>query len=321
MKNIILPLMFFLVLLWSCDEKSLKKLPTVSTTVPYDIGGESVTSGGDVIEDGGAEVTVRGVCWNTIPEPTIADNRTEDGTGIGSFTSNVKGLDFGTTYYIRAYATNSEGTSYGNEETFSTAGAGQFTDPRDGNTYKVVTIGDQIWMAENLRYLPEVHNNSEFKYRTTSGYGVYGYNGSDVTAAKASPNYATYGVIYNWHAASSASPAGWHMPSDAEWNELINFIKNDGHSGVEGMALKATTSWACGLSGTDNYGFAALAGGARNQFDGGFYDMGSFSNWWTSTPGYECCLTYRYLVCSFNVVGISPGGDKSAGIYLRCIKD
>jgi uncharacterized protein (TIGR02145 family) len=87
---------------------------------------------------------------------------------------------------------------------------GYFTDSRDGNTYKTIKIGNQIWLAENLRYLPSINN----------GYHVYGYHGNSVAEAKRTSNYAEYGVLYNARAAQEACPQGWHIPSDEEWKNL-----------------------------------------------------------------------------------------------------
>jgi hypothetical protein len=94
--------------------------PTVTTAAASSIGVSTADSGGTVTSDGGASVTARGVCWNTSPTPTIADSHTTDGTGTGGFTSNLGSLTQGTFYYVRAYATNSAGTAYGNEVTFTT---------------------------------------------------------------------------------------------------------------------------------------------------------------------------------------------------------
>ena len=92
----------------------------ITTTAVTNITGTTATSGGNVISDGGAKITARGVCWSTSPNPTIADNKTIDGSGIGSFTSNITGLLAGTTYFVRAYATNSAGTAYGVQGEFTT---------------------------------------------------------------------------------------------------------------------------------------------------------------------------------------------------------
>ena len=95
-------------------------LPTLSTTVASNITKTTATSGGNITSDGGATVTARGVCWSTSQNPTISNSHTTDGNGIGSFTSSITGLTAGTTYYVRAYATNSTGTAYGNQITFTT---------------------------------------------------------------------------------------------------------------------------------------------------------------------------------------------------------
>jgi hypothetical protein len=96
-------------------------VPIITTNAITSITATTAFSGGNITSDGGANVSLRGVCWNTLPNPTTSDNKTINGTGIGSFTSSVGGLSSGTTYYIRAYATNSAGTGYGNEITFTTS--------------------------------------------------------------------------------------------------------------------------------------------------------------------------------------------------------
>jgi trimeric autotransporter adhesin len=97
--------------------------PTVSTTAVSSVTGTTASSGGNVTADGGSSVTARGVCWNTSTAPTISNNFTSDGTSTGTFTSSVTGLTLGTTYYLRAYATNANGTAYGNEVSFTTISA------------------------------------------------------------------------------------------------------------------------------------------------------------------------------------------------------
>ena len=94
--------------------------PTVTTTAPTFVSTTFATGGGNISTDGGASVTARGVVWNTAGMPTISDSKTEDGTGVGSFVSNVTGLTPGETYSLRAYATNDAGTAYGDEVTFTT---------------------------------------------------------------------------------------------------------------------------------------------------------------------------------------------------------
>jgi GH43 family beta-xylosidase len=95
--------------------------PTVTTTAVSSVTANSATSGGNVISDGGSTITARGVCWSTSSNPTTANGKTTNGTGTGSFTSSITGLNPGTIYHVRAYATNSAGTAYGNDLTFTTS--------------------------------------------------------------------------------------------------------------------------------------------------------------------------------------------------------
>jgi len=97
--------------------------PTITTTAATSVTTSTATSGGNVTSDGGATVTARGVCWNTSGTPTITDSKTSDGTGAGAFTSSLTGLSASTTYYARAYATNSVGTSYGSQVSLTTSAA------------------------------------------------------------------------------------------------------------------------------------------------------------------------------------------------------
>jgi endonuclease I len=97
--------------------------PTVTTTSASGITSSSASSGGNVTADGGATVTARGVCWATTVNPTVSNNISSDGTGIGTFTSSITGLSASTLYYVRAYATNSAGTSYGTQISFTTSSA------------------------------------------------------------------------------------------------------------------------------------------------------------------------------------------------------
>jgi uncharacterized protein (TIGR02145 family) len=108
----------FILVIQSCKKSSE---PTVTTTTVSGITTTSAVTGGNVTNNGGDEVTVRGTCWSTSPNPSVSSTKTNDGTGNGPFTSNITGLTVNTNYHVRAYATNTEGTAYGNDLTFTTA--------------------------------------------------------------------------------------------------------------------------------------------------------------------------------------------------------
>ena len=184
-----------------------------------------------------------------------------------------------------------------------------FTDPRDGNVYKIITIGDQVWMAENLAYLPSVNMVADGSEDAAgSYYYVYGYDGTNVADAKATDNYATYGVLYNWTAAMDGEassttnpsgiqgvcPAGWHLPSDAEWTELTDYL---GGTSVAGGKLKetGTTHWTSPNTGaTNETGFTALPGGYRGS-NGSFGGIGSNGYWWSATENGAASAWYRSM--------------------------
>lgn len=182
-----------------------------------------------------------GVCWSTTnPYPSIGNNHTSDGSGIGSFVSYISGLSSKTTYYLRAYATNSIGTSYGNPISFTTpAHCGTVAD-YDENIYQTVYIGRQCWMKENLkttRYSNGVaitqgnyYTNIYSSGSNVSRYFIYGDN---------TDNIPKFGLLYTWHAMMNGAgsstnnpsgvqgicPNGWHLPSHAEWCELENYLE------------------------------------------------------------------------------------------------
>lgn len=207
-----------------------------------------------------------------------------------------------------------------------------FTDDRDGKTYKAVKIGEQVWMAENLAYLPGLSLPSEVS-DTEPNYFVNGYSGTSVTEAKATDNYNTYGVLYNWAAAQEeVCPSGWHLPSDDEWKQLEMFIgmsqsEADGElwrGTDEATKLQATYSWVANEyfpveNGTDDYGFSALAAGGYYIWDDEFIfnPPGQSTGWWNSSiynrgiGGNSAELTKLFRA----------DHDKASGASVRCVKD
>ena len=187
-----------------------------------------------------------------------------------------------TTYYVRAFATNSAGTAYGEEVSFKTeeSGIGTVTDI-DGNIYHTVIIGSQVWMLENLRTTKYRNGDTitNITDKTAWGnisYGGYGWYNNDIT------NEETYGALYNWGAVADTrnlAPEGWHVPSADEWNELIDFLGGDM---VAGGTLKeeGTLHWIAPNDATDEVGFGALPAGMENGTD--FHGMGYETYYWST---------------------------------------
>ena len=201
-----------------------------------------------------------------------------------------------------------------------------FTDTRDGKTYKTIKIGNQVWFAENLAYLPSVSPPTSGS-SSSPYYYVYNYSGTDVAAAKATSNYSTYGVLYNWEAAKVSCPPGWHLPSDAEWKQLemalgMTQAQSDGEGfrGIDqGTQMKAISQWYNDGNGTNASGFSALPGGYR-YIDNTINDIGRYGKWWSSTE--YSTINARSRLLYFNSGGSYRGYDgKMDGFSVRCIKD
>jgi uncharacterized protein (TIGR02145 family) len=190
---------------------------------------------------------------------------------------------------------------------------GSFVDERDNHEYKWVKIGNQIWMAENLAYLPTVVGPGTSS-ETTPYYYVHGYNGTSISDAKATSNYTTYGVLYNWQAAMTACPAGWHISSDAEWTELIDFL---GGTEVAGGKMKetGTSHWfSPNFGATNESGFSGLPGGYF--WPNSFTSIGYYGVFWRTMVNYE---GYNLYFESQKTNTLIP--NKAAGFSIRCLKD
>ncbi len=168
------------------------------------------------------------------------------------------------------------------------------TDSRDGKKYKVVKIGNQTWMAENLNY-------------DASGSKCY-----DNKPA----NCAKYGRLYNWNTAMSACPSGWHLPSKSEYEVLDRAV---GGEKVAGKKLKSKSGWKDNGNGTDEFGFAALPGGNGGSV-GSFYSAGLSGYWWSASE-YDANDAYlRFMAYGYEGAYL-VNYDKSNLFSVRCLRD
>jgi uncharacterized protein (TIGR02145 family) len=295
-------------------------LATLTTTTVSSITSTTASSGGNITNDGGGAVTARGVVWSTSQNPTIAlTTKTVDGTGTGSFTSSITGLSPVTVYYVRAYATNSAGTAYGNQQTLTTVTSSNPVDV-DGNVYNTVTIGTQVWMKENLKVskyrngdlIPTNLTDAAWNSATTGACAIYNNDAA---------NNTTYGKLYNWFAvvdSRNLCPVGWHVPTNAEWTTLEIYL---GGTAVAGGKLKSTsTLWTSPNTGaTNESGFSGLPGGGRYD-DGTYLSIGNYGTWWSSTENSATNAWYRGLNY-FNGFSYPYDLNKRSGFSVRCLRD
>jgi len=396
---------FLLFLHTACekDEQDNMQAPAVVTLAVTEITPTTASCGGNITADGGDPVVARGVVWSTNTSPSLEDHKgiTADGTGPGIYISELTDLQPDTLYYVRAYASNSKGTSYGNqlqlitpppgyapeiafevsaaagvapfevgftdqstnnpnswewdfgdgssstmqnpthtygqpgkytvkltaENAFGTqvltkekhvvvGGAGQacpdmpsFTDPRDGQTYNTIMIGDQCWMRENLNF------------ETDSSWC---YDNNNAHCAK-------FGRLYHWQAATTACPEGWHLPSDDEWRFMEAFVdsqygsnhgewdQNNVWRGLDaGEKLKAIEGWFGDGVGIDAYGFNALPTGSINHL--GFSTaIHYYTGWWSSTEQDENYAWNRGLHSNYASIH-RRNYYKHNAFSVRCVK-
>jgi uncharacterized protein (TIGR02145 family) len=219
---------------------------------------------------------------------------------------------------------NNYRTNYTLIPTESTIVTLMFYDCTDGDNqhYSTVTIGDQIWMAENLK-TTKYNDGTNIElgpvafFWSEVSYGIYQWYMYDQTT------YGdTYGALYNWHAVNTGNlcPDGWHVPTDEEWNALRDYIGSHGHSGAEGTALKTTFGWDNDGNGTNDYGFSALPGGSLG-YAGEFNPVGRVGFWWSSNSAYDSFYTHWILI-----YGATDFRDVVTEYYffgnsIRCLRD
>ncbi|MBN2610809.1 MAG: fibrobacter succinogenes major paralogous domain-containing protein [Bacteroidales bacterium] len=300
---------------------TLASLPVLTTNPVVNITLNTAVSGGTIGDNGGSFITQRGVCWNTSENPTLADNHTIDGVDTGMFISNLTGLSAGTLYYVRAYATNGIGTSYGLQLSFYTTFPRLVMIDADSNIYEVDTIGSQIWISENLkttRYndgsnIPLISDISGWSTRIAPAYCWY--NNEEAIYK------SQYGALYNWYTINTNKlcPTGWHVPTDADFTTLITFLGGDTIAGGK-LKEAGTTHWISPNTGaTDEYGFTALPGGYR-RYNGVFAYVGYYGYWWGSTSVNADNAWDRNLNYNHDDM-IRENSNKKCGFSVRCLKD
>jgi uncharacterized protein (TIGR02145 family) len=294
---------------------TLPIVPTITTNTITTITRTTAVSGGNISSDGGSAILARGIVWNKSGSPVVGTDsiRKDASMTTGSYTLNPGNLNSGIIYYVRAYATNAIGTSYGNQLTFTT----QPVLDTIGNQYTTITINGKEWFKENLKTTKYATGDSIENVPTAGDWGLrtsgaWVYYNNDIN------NNNSLGKLYNWYAVTDVKglcPTGWHVATDADWTSLT---ANYGLDAAAGNELKATTVWTLPNSNTNLSGFGALPGGGRGGLD--FGDLNNKGFWWTSTL-FDASNSYaRRLEYNTDTV-IRYTESNKYGFSVRCVKN
>ena len=294
------------------------KTPAVTTNSVTSITSESAVCGGNVTSDGNGTVTARGVCWSTKQNPTINDNKTTDGNGIGSYNSNLSNLSDNTTYYVRAYATNEKGTSYGLQKSFTTLEEDPYEETISGeeNGHAYVDLGlpsGLKWATCNVgassskdygNYYAwgEITTKTQYTEENSLTWGL------DISELQSQGYIDGDGNLTSSHDAATANWGGdWRMPTEEERRELVDnctwtWIT---HNGVDG----------CKVTGPNGNSIFLPAAGCLSGLS--LYNAGSHGYYWSSTP-YESDAYYAYdLYFYSSSQSMDYGSSRLNGLSVR----
>lgn len=276
------------------------------------------------ISDGGSSILTRGICFSTNSNPTISNSKIVDGIGSGSFTSNISLLS-NTKYYFRPFATNQIGTSYGPEQSIilNLNVIGPSVTDASGNVYNSVQIGDQTWTKSNLittkyqngQSIPNVTDTNAWANLTIGAY-------CDFTNNSTYGNI--YGHLYNYFTVTdsrSICPAGWHVPSKIEFEELIRYLGGEINSVVK-LKEAGNLYWE-NANGDNTSGFSARAGSWRGS-DGNFYYFvrtGGASFWSSTKDDIKYPWFLNLDLSPNNRILIDSYFGQAAGTSIRCLKN
>lgn len=323
--------------------------PVVVTEAVEQVGSDQATVRSRVEADGNDPVIARGVAWDTAPDPTLAANATGSGSGSGVFTVQLGALPPTTTFFVRAYATNSVRTCYGETLSFTTLPAvvpetqscPTTVSDISGNVYGTVQIGAQCWMKQNLRTLQYRDGSPVVSFSLATNNAGY----FPVTDFYPGVYRAEFGELYNHRAVTEAKglcPVGWHVPSNEEWNTLASFLDPAAapNAGAVAQTLSATAGGALkslktydpqasasffgwmspNAQATDAVGFDGRPAGQRRDYIFDVLEMRKFGGWWASTRTGDAAWYHAIRFDNGAIVRASDSRTR-LGLSVRCVKD
>ena len=311
---------------------STKKLPTVSKSEVTVISKNIANFIGIVSDEGSATLLKVGFCYSTNPNPSLFNGTSVETYYNGknnNFTKQINSFVSGSKYYVRPYATNANGTSYGPEVIFyaknPTSGYGPNLYDIDGNQYKTIFISNQYWMAENLRVsrfsdgtsIPDL-TNDDSNWITSSPAWAYCNRDNNTNS--------TYGKLYNLYTITIKNyeicPTGWHVPTKNDWSKLSSYLGGDALAGGK-MKEKGTSHWISpNTDATNSSFFNALPAGYKHA-KGMSMDFNIAAYFWSSASSAVESLEYKSLTYSssyiFNYNNLPS--YSTVGLSIRCLED
>lgn len=318
-------------------------VPLVVTFGVYDYTAVGGFSGGNITDDGGGTIMASGICWSTHRFPDLKDSHTDEGGGHDSFESYLNSLAPYTVYYVRAYATNEVGTGYGQEVAFRTLWDESPVTDADGNEYPTVQIGEQVWMAMNLRVSRYADGTPLDLVESAAGWESLEVDAAAYCYYENQAIQELHGALYTWGAATrnlgtaetglevqGVCPDGWHLPGDDEWKALemelgmtqLTADEDEWRGYEEGGMLKiaGTEYWnEPNEMATNESGFSAAPAGIRRA-GGIFSGRGDHTVYWTATGEAADAAWVRALHTMRGEIK-REAVTRKAGNSVRCIKN
>jgi uncharacterized protein (TIGR02145 family) len=299
----------------------IKSVPEVETLETEEVTSSTALLKGNIVSDGNESITQAGFCFGLNDNPDSEDTCVETDDLTGSFQTEVTALVPETTYYVRAFAANSLGLSYGESVSFTTSRfvCGDGYSDIEGKVYSTVQIGDQCWMSQNLRVsryndgtvIPEITLSNPVAW-STNDTGAWSFYDDD------EDNNTPYGKLYNYYVVANEKnvcPVGWKVPTDQEWGVLSTFLGANA-----ARKMKSTSGWRDSGNGTNDSGFNVFPAGRKGVTGTEYTEILMAARFWTSTEnnqnnGWIYRITYDSdeLQRDYN--------QKGNGFSIRCMLD
>lgn len=273
-----------------------------------------------ILNDGNDKIIEKGVCWSTINMPLKSMNSTSDGGGNDDYQSFATGLIQTGVYYVRPYAINSVGISYGDIMKIQTQkGDGKQVIDYDGNIYNTVQIGDQVWLKENSYAVHYQNGDNVYPTKNNAVFENLYINDTINPFSNSIKSTTYYGVTYTWEKvvdSRNICPTGWRPAENDDWLKLVTTLGGYDYAGAKMKEVGIEHWHKPNIGATNESGFTALPGGYNNSVRVGLYAF-----WWSGGEEYDSTNALGWYV-KYDELGIyNFYTNKNVGMTVRCIKN